>query len=306
MPNTTPIRNKRGWLAVCLMFAALAALPAQSAPPPGHPGLTPSPRQMAEFHLLQKRYDEAIKSFTAILQTDGADSYTFRGLVNAYRGAHRQAGGEAYLKKYLRQFPDSSPALYGLGYLYYLENRDEEAERHLRLALAADPKNALALNNLGAALARKKAFAEAVRAVKKAIALDPGELMFYRNLKMIYDAMHLASRFAGEFEAYQKNGPPEIAAGYGKALATAFRQQGFRFFSEGNLDDAIKSFKNLVSIYRKINHPSGIVAGLFSLGLLYEEKGDRGQAMAYYRDVLKLSPNHIQARQKLRSGQQTP
>ncbi|MFQ5673615.1 MAG: tetratricopeptide repeat protein [Nitrospinales bacterium] len=301
-------RNSRGlgWLPVGLLVSALAAFTAQSAEPPGHPRLSPSPRQMAEFQLLQKRYDAALKSFTAIVEKGGADGYVFRGLVNAYRGANRQADGEAFLKNYLQQSPDSSPALYGLGYLYYLENRNEEAERSLRRAVDADPQNALALNNLGAALSRKKDFAEAVRSVKKAIELDPGELMFFRNLKLIYDAMNLPSRFADEFEAYQKSGPPEIADGYGKTLATVFRQRGFRFFSEGNLDEAIKSFENLISIYREIDHASGIVAGLFSLGLLYEEKGDRERAMAYYRDVLKISPNHIQAREKLQAGQPKP
>jgi len=50
-----------------------------------------------------------------------------------------------------------------------------------------------------------------------------------------------------------------------------------------------------------INTDSGIVAGLFSLAVLYEEQGKLELAFEKYREVLKINPQHIQAREKLRS-----
>ena len=45
----------------------------------------------------------------------------------------------------------------------------------------------------------------------------------------------------------------------------------------------------------------GIVAGLFSLAVLYEEQGKVELALEKYREVLKINPEHIQAREKSRS-----
>jgi len=56
----------------------------------------------------------------------------------------------------------------------------------------------------------------------------------------------------------------------------------------------------MVDIYREIDHASGRVAGLFSLGLLYEEQGELERAREYYRNLLKINPDHIQAREKIR------
>ena len=150
-------------------------------------------------------------------------------------------------------------------------------------------------------MARKKQFAKAIPLVKSAIKNNPQELMFFRNLQKIYREMEDEQRFSSEFEVYKKEGPAAIAAGYGKALARSLRQKGFQSFSQGKLETAIKNFSELVAIYQEINYKEGLVPGLFSLGLLYEEVGELGKAQEYFRSVLKINPDHIQARERVKS-----
>ena len=286
-----------------LLFLLTFIFPSQLSAQSIHPGQKFSPRQMAELLLFQQRYDEALISFQKILEKGESNGYIIRGLVNAFIGLNRQADGEEYLKEHNKKLPKSSSVLYGLGYLNYLEGRDKEAEEFLIQAVAVDQNNSLALNNLGAVLARKKAFHKAVYFVKRAIEIDPKELMFYRNLQRIYSNMDIKYRFFLDYEMYKKEGPSEIAAGYGKTLARTLRQRGFKLYSIGKLGKAIKSFSELIQIYREINYKEGLVPGLFSLGLLYEERGDLARAQEFFRDVLEINPDHIQARKRIQSGQ---
>jgi len=57
----------------------------------------------------------------------------------------------------------------------------------------------------------------------------------------------------------------------------------------------------MVKVYREINYVPGEVAGLFSLAVLYEEKGDRNKAREYFKEVLKINPQHIQTRRKMKA-----
>ena len=69
---------------------------------------------------------------------------------------------------------------------------------------------------------------------------------------------------------------------------------GFKLYSEGKIEKALDQFQEMVIIYRKINYPEGLVAGLFSLGLLYEEVGKLSEAQKYFEQASMLSPdNHI-------------
>lgn len=272
------------------------------AQPLGHPDTVKlSPRQKAELFLFRKEYDKALKSFQGLLEKGDNDSYVVRGWVQAYQGAEKLDEGADYLKKQLEQNPDSSSFLYGLGYANYLRDRWEDAERLLLRAIETNPRNALALNTLGAVKVMRKSFDEAARFVKQAIEVEPEKLMFFHNLKNVYEKEGAPDKFRKEYEDYKKGQSPEIAAGYGKVLARALRQEGFKQYSRGQLEEAIKKFDELAKIYRDINYKEGLVPGLFSLGLLFEEKKDFPAAKKYFREVLELSPKHIQAREKLKA-----
>lgn len=283
---------------VCLSFFFLLKISLLFAQPGFPPNLTP--RQEAEFLLLQKRYEESIRLYTQILEKEGGDSPDFRGLVKAYAAVNRLADAEEFLKRYIATHPESSSALYAYGYIRYLQEQDVPAGEYLAKALDIDPENTLALNNLGAVLARRKLFPEAIDKVKKAIAIKPTELLFYQNLKSIYEAMGESDRFIAEYREYRESGQNSIVEGYGKTIATALRQEGFKLYSQQKTGEAIDAFIRMLQVYREIKHAPGEVAALFSLGLLYEETGDIKNAEKYYREVLAINPNHIQAKEKIK------
>lgn len=260
-------------------------------------------RQQAELFLIQKKFHEAIRLYTDIVEKEDGGSQDYRALIKAYEGAGRLTDAETYIKNRMVSHPESSPILYAYGYCLYLLGRDSESGEYLGKALKADPANALALNNLGALLARQKAFAEAVEYIKKAISTSPEELIFFQNLKSVYTDMGAPERFVDEYrESLRESATSLKTTGYGKTIAVELRQKGFKLYSEQKITDAIEMFSKLLVVYREIKHTPGIVATLFSLGLLHEEIGDSKLAEQYYLELLEINPNHIQAREKMREN----
>ncbi len=261
-------------------------------------------KQKAEIYLYRNEFSESISNYKKAIEKDKADGYLFRGLAQAFSRSGKTKEGTETFNQYLQTAP--SNALYGFGYFYYLIKYKRQAQTFLREAIKIDPQHTLAMNNLGAILSEEGNFDEALKSVKKAISINPKEGMFYRNLQIIYSKMGKSEVFENEYERALKEGAPDIAIGYGKAFATQLRQQGFKLFSQGKAEMSVKAFEKIVEVYRAIKHPGGELAGLFGLGMLHEELGNKEKAFELYREILKINPDHIQAKQKLESYKNNP
>jgi tetratricopeptide (TPR) repeat protein len=259
-----------------------------------------SSMQMADMYHNRGEYDQAIKIYQSLLKSGERGSTLFRGLIRTWRDSGKSLLAKEFIQEFIDNNPDCSGCWYGFGYLDYLEKQDAEAEKKFLKAIELNPANAMAWNNLGAVKTRTKSYTLAVDDVKEAIRLDPNNSMFYNNLRIIYEDMGADGLFFAEFESYVLKGPRKLAVGYGKAIAQRLRQKGFAAYSKGNLEKTLKQFQDMVEIYRKIDYKPGLVQGLFSLGLLLEEKGERVLALEKYRQLLEINPNHIQAKEKIR------
>lgn len=285
-----------GLSILCIPTLVAANLEAQA-----HPIPQLNPQQHAEQLLGLKQYDQALDEYKRLVTADTEDSYLARGLVRAFQAADKMGEAESFLTGLLASHSSSSALNYGLGYYFYQTGMDARADEYFGSAVKSDPQNALAWNNWGALWARKKSYTQAVEKVREAIRLKPSEAMFFHNLSSIYDDMGEKGLFFAEFKGYLTEGDKSLAEGYGKVIAEKLRQEGFALYAQGKIDETIDKFKEMLEIYRNINYSSGVVPALFSLGLLYEEQGDLNRAEGYFREVLKINPRHIQAREKLKA-----
>jgi len=288
-------------LSAFAFFLAFYTAPYTAAQIPEHKGIKPGPLAQGSFLAAGKRFKEALQFYKEAIERDPKNNYAFRGLVRSYKGSDQLHEGATFLKNYLTQHPNSSSALYGLGFLYYLKDDRRASEEFLLKAAAENPLNALALNNLGALYSLEKDFPKAISLTKKAIALNPSENMFFRNLHGIYSSSGSPDKFENEFHKILKSGATDTAHGYGTTLARQFRQEGFRLYSQGKPREALNKFLKILDLYKKINHDRGVVTALFSIGVLYEEQGEIEEAKNFYHKVLKKSPLHIQAQERLKN-----
>ncbi len=243
----------------------------------------------------------ALKIFQDLWHREPQNSYAVRGIIRSHQALRKLPEAVSLLNGYREEHSQSSSASYGLGFAFYLQGRFEESKKVLNEALSFDRENALALNTLAAVLVELKEYAEALTRVKEAIKIAPNELMFYRNLQMIYAKSGKAGQFEIEYRRLLAEGSLVQAKSYGLVLAQQLRQKSFMLYVDGEIDETIKTLLDMLKLYREINHESGVVVGLFSLAVLYEERGKPDLALKYYREVLKINPQHIQAREKLRS-----
>jgi tetratricopeptide (TPR) repeat protein len=249
---------------------------------------------------MQSLNKDALLLYQSLIGKGGASGYVFRGLVRAYKGMDRLGDAESWVESYLGENPDSSPALYASGYIFYLKSDMKRAEELFNRVLELDAKNALALNNLGAVLLSQKSYAQAVDLVHKAILVNPKEPMFFSNLETIYKKMGDPDLIVTDYNFYLKEGGhPDLIRGYGMAVGRNLRQSSFRLYNEGHLDQTILKWVEIERIYKEIDHKAGLVSVYFSLGLLHEEKYDRQNAKKYFNRVLMLNPSHIQAKERL-------
>jgi tetratricopeptide (TPR) repeat protein len=284
-------------LSVLIIFPIPFAGAAEN---PAHPSaLSLSIRQKGDFLLAQKQYDKALAAyFKSLMEEENEDSGLFRGIVKAYEGGGRLDEAEKFIEGYLSTQPKSSAGQYGLGYVYYLKGDDARAQTRFEEAVRLQAGNALAWNNWGASLSRTKSYTYAVDKVKEAIRLDSSNPMYYNNLKLIYRDMGSAGLFIADYKRYVKDGPRLVAQGYGRHIAKTLRQESFKHYAQGNLVKAIQKFEEIVVIFKETGYRSGLVPIYFGLAVLHEEKGDEKMAQKYFKEVLSINPNHLQAREK--------
>ncbi len=252
----------------------------------------------ADIYIAQGKFKEALEIYKSVLEGETERGYIFRNMVKAWSAIEALDEAENFLNEYRQSHEKSSAVWYALGFLYYTKNEDSKAVELFKRATELDPQNGLAWNNWAAALVNGKHFQDALVKARTAIRSNPKELMFFFNLKKIFEKMGEEQRFEEEYKDSLKEG---VASwGYGKVLARSLRQNAFTDYDKGNLAGAIVGFEKMLKIYQQIDDVNGQVPALFSLGLLQEESGNVQKGQEFFRQVLSINPNHIQAREKIR------
>ena len=268
-----------------------------------HPGLenfSLSAKNEAEVLFARGRYKESIEKYKEVLKSEAETSYIFRSMLKAWKAMDDLSSAEKFLNTY--QTSISTHVWYAFGYLNYLQEDYLNAEKSFKKAVKLDSENGLAWNNLGAILSEKEQYKLAVKNVKRAIEVNPREPIFVWNLHAIYKKMGELDRFANEYKHLLQRKSKQRAITYGKVLARVIRQKAFGLYSKGELDNTILRFEEMLKIYQEIDDIKGQVPVFFSLGLLNEEKGNIKKAKEYFTRVLSINPNHIQARDKIKTS----
>jgi len=268
-----------------------------------HPGLENfnfSVKNEAEVLFARGQYKESIEKYKEVLKSEGETSYIFRTMLKAWKAMDDLNSAEKFLNNY--QTSTSTHVWYAFGYLNYLKEDYPNAEKSFEQAIKMDSKNGLAWNNWGAILSEKEEYTLAVKKVQRAIDVNPRETIFVRNLNAIYKKMGDLDRFENEYKKLLERKSKQRALTYGKVLARVIRQKAFGFYSKGELDNTILGFEEMLKIYQEIDDIKGQVPVFFSLGLLHEEKGNIKKAQEYFTRVLSINPNHIQAKDKLKTS----
>jgi tetratricopeptide (TPR) repeat protein len=209
--------------------------------------------------------------------TEFTRNYLSYGSIFFERGYMTEA--EHFLNLALRDDPDNSEALYGLGSIYLQQNKAADAratfERVITLPQRYPGTLPNAWNNLGLLSAREGHTDEAIQQFQQALQLDPDHFIALENLGNAYrQAKRWDDAKATLRHALQLN-PDSAEANYAMGMVYA------------QTDDASRAQEYLQkALAEKPAYPEA----LNNLGVLYLRKNQPGDAESSFKEAIRLAP----------------
>ncbi|MBI3994002.1 MAG: tetratricopeptide repeat protein [Candidatus Lambdaproteobacteria bacterium] len=195
----------------------------------------------------------------------------------------------ADLKRDLEVEPNSWAAQYNLGLMYDLAGKGDDAIEHLRASTALEPQNRMSNNNLGVALmVHKQDFESAEGVLLKNLEQYPFDRTTVLNLGVLYSQQNkgfqklkyyvylgdLLAKSLGEFET-------ETAEAYAKDL-----------YERRKYLEAIPMFENMALEKQE-------AFWYEKLAVMYFNQKKEDKVVSTYKRLLKLVPDHEEAKKKL-------
>jgi tetratricopeptide (TPR) repeat protein len=214
--------------------------------------------------------------------TEFTRNYLSYGSIFFERGYMTEA--EHFLNLALRNDPENSEALYGLGSIYLQQNKPAEAratfERVLKLPQRYPGTLPNAWNNLGLLSAREGHTDEAIRQFQQALQLDPDHFIALENLGNAYrQAKRWDDAKATLQRALQLN-PDNAEANYAMGMVYA------------QTDDADRAYDFLQkAVAEKPAYPEA----LNNLGVLYLRKNQPADAENSFKEAIRVAPSFEQS-----------
>lgn len=255
-------------------------------------------------------YDEALKVFNQILETDPDNAYALVGIGDVLRKQEKHKEALPYYQKCIEQNPTNSFALFGIAdimrnnnqyedaiihwkkYLLYDRNNVavitriadsyrrindiQESERHYKLALKVDPKNCYAFIGLGWLYFGARDFNNALDMWLKVLKCprDEGDIRIYTAIGNCYYKMREYEKAIAYYQSGEQQDAKNFFALFG--LANCYR-------GVGKYEKAIEYLKRILDF----DENNQVV--LSRLGDAYMKINDYQQAKAHYKKALSVS-----------------
>lgn len=233
----------------------------------------------------QRRFDEAMAAYRRAIEVDSKAVGAWCNLGVALKQSRRYDESIAALKNALRGQPDFHSAMYNLGATYSDAGRIDEAIEAFESAAAFQPSHAESHFQLGMLLIRAGKHETAMRHIQRALALNPRHA----------EASHAMGFCLGQLGKHD-----DAIAMYRQALSInpnyseAYLNLGIAYFSKREFEQAAAAFEHGT----RIDPQSADL--FFNLACVQAEQGvsnsdSQGDAVASYREVLRLRPDHYKA-----------
>lgn len=212
----------------------------------------------------------------------------------------------------IQQHPQHAGAYRYLGLAYGQKNLWAEAIQVLQKAVSFQADDVQSLKNLGVAYLKQDHFAEAVQVLEQALQYAPNDSKaksYYELASKKHAEQQRQEQLSEEgFDDLQDFAPPDESdssppqsAGASKPVKEvrqdplyALLDQGVECLDNGQYKAAIDAFSEAIRL------GPGSPNGYFGLGMVYEKRGDWGEAIDAYEKALELDPDDSAARESLK------
>lgn len=224
---------------------------------------------------------EFAKSHKSAFASSLAYAEVFSGIGNHYGDQEDFKTSIAYYREALTKHEEAPLIHFNLALALERLGNTSEALQGYQRAIELDPKITVAHLNRGAILARDpKRLAEGITSLQQAVRLNPNLAASYYHLGMAFER---SRNFQSAFDNYRKASllAPDH---YGSAMQMAHLLE-----RAGQLDRALTEYQKIAAIHLKNPQVP------FQMGMASERLKKIGDAIAYYRSSLTLTPNYVPA-----------
>ncbi|HOY66916.1 MAG TPA: tetratricopeptide repeat protein [Candidatus Ozemobacteraceae bacterium] len=209
-------------------------------------------------------------------------------LAQAYIADQDHAKAIATLLELLEAVPDRAEAWLELGKLYQAQGKEEEAIAAFTKASPNAADQAGVWNTIGVLLTNRRDYAEALKAFRKALSFDYSDTQIQNNLKAVQKKIESNCRRTIETS--------EEALALDSSDLGAYLKMGMAYEMIDRPDEAMMAYQRMLSI-----KPDS-VEGLTAYADLLKRRGKLKMSMRCYREILKIRPDHADARLHLIRG----
>ncbi|HEY9068625.1 MAG TPA: tetratricopeptide repeat protein, partial [Candidatus Ozemobacteraceae bacterium] len=209
-------------------------------------------------------------------------------LAQAYIADQNHAKAITILQELLDAVPDRAEAWLELGRLYQTQGKEEEAIAAFTKASPNATDQAGVWNTIGVLLTSRRDYSEALKAFRKALSFDYSDAQIQNNLKAVQKKIESNCRRTIE--------SAEEALALDSSDLDSYLKMGMAYEMIDRPDEAMMAYQRLLSI-----KPDS-VEGLTAYADLLKRRGKLKMSMRCYREILKIKPDHADARLHLIRG----
>lgn len=233
-------------------------------------------------------YDQAEAWFQQALRDDPSSAEALYGLGSVYFRQEKNAAARQSFERAVAMhasYPDTMPdAWNNLGVLATREGRVADSVQCFQAALRLNPNHSLALDNLGNAYRQQKRWSEARQVLEHALEVNPQDAEANYSLGMVFAQTDNTDR---AYEYLQK------ALQARPVYPEALNNIGILYLVTQRRDDAVASFEQCIKV------APGFDQAYLNLARIYVQEGAPQKARTELLELLKQHPGHEQAQKML-------
>jgi tetratricopeptide (TPR) repeat protein len=295
--------------------AQLSALNKQIEENPEDPELY---HKRARYYYENHKYEAGIADMTRVLSIDSSKAEYFVTLSDLYFVSNQTSKSKTYLEKSIQLDPKNTEAMLKLGELYLYIKEYDKSISYINMALKVDEFNSKAYFMKGMCYKQLKDTTRAISSMQTAVEQNQKYYQAYIQL--------------GILNAARKN---PLAAQYYKNAISLEPKSTEAWYNLGKYYQDIKDYSNALLTYdqlltfdpanKYVHYNMGVInlVGLkdrktamghfsraieldatyaqayYSMGVCYQEEGNKKLATKYYTDCLRVDPHYEPAKEAL-------
>ncbi len=252
-------------------------------------------REIGIILLDRRDFQGAAAAFRKATEQNPQDFDSRYNLALSLANAGRRRDGIREIDRALREKPGWGLGFFGLGHMCALDGQMERAEQAYRTALNLDPSLGRAHFELGKLLEQKGDREGAIHEFEAAVRISPDSSAARYRLGVLLRQAGDAGAASREFTAVQQMRESRTR---GEQAATAYKQ-ALALIERNEFEAAIRELRMAATLRPDLPEiRSALVEAHEQFGLALEKRHQIPEAIAQYREALKLEPrarthNHV-------------